>query len=56
MANHLILLRVNEVNTDLTGSVHISLDCLGALDKVKKMPPLQISTGSAHLDVLKMFW
>jgi hypothetical protein len=53
MAIHLILLAINEVNTDLTGSVHIYLDCLGALDKVQNLPPLQIPTGSTHLDVLK---
>jgi hypothetical protein len=53
MAIHLILLAINEVNTGLTGSVHIYLDCLGGLDKVKILPPSQIPTGSARLDVLK---
>jgi hypothetical protein len=53
MAIHLILLAINEINTALTGSVHILLDCLGVLDKVKILPPLQIPTGSAHWDVLK---
>jgi hypothetical protein len=53
MAIHLILLAINEVNTNLSGSIHIFLDCFGALDKVKYLPPLQIPTGSAHLDVLK---
>ncbi len=40
MAIYLILLAINEVNTNLTDSVHIFLDCLGALDKVKNLPPL----------------
>ncbi len=53
VGNHLILLAMNEVNTNLIGSVHICLDCLGVLDKVKKLPPSQIPTGSTHLDVLK---
>jgi hypothetical protein len=53
MGIHLILLAINEVNTGLTGSVHIYSDCFGALDKVKKLSPSQIPTGSAHSDVLK---
>ncbi len=39
MAIHLILWAVNEVTPGLTGSVHILLDCLGALNKVKDLPP-----------------
>ncbi len=39
MAIHLILLAINEVNANLTGSVHIYSDCLRALDKVKILPP-----------------
>jgi hypothetical protein len=53
MAIHLILLTVNEVNKDLTGHVKIFSDCLGALNKVKKFPPLRIPTMSTHSDVLK---
>ena len=53
MAIHLILLAINEVDPNLSCSVHIFSDCFGALDKVKKLPPLQIPTGSAHSDVLK---
>jgi hypothetical protein len=53
MAIHLILLAINEVNTNLTGSVHNYSDCLRALDKVKILPPLQIPTGSSHLEFLK---
>jgi hypothetical protein len=53
MAIHLILLAANEVNPGLTGHVKIYSDCLGALDKVKNLPPARIPTGSAHSDVLK---
>ena len=53
MAIHLILLAINEVNPGLGGSIHIYLDCLGALDKVKNLPPSRIPSGLAHSDVLK---
>jgi hypothetical protein len=35
MAIHHMLLSINEVNKDLSGSVIIYSDCLGTLDKVK---------------------
>ena len=53
MAIHLILLAANEANAGLSGSVEIFSGCLGALDKVKNLPPARIPTGSAHSDVLK---
>jgi hypothetical protein len=53
LAIHLILLATNEVNAGLKGRVQIYSDCLGALDKVKNLPPARIPTGSAHSDVLK---
>ena len=53
MAIHLILLSVNEVQPNLKGSVHIYSDCLGALNKVRNLPPLQIPSSLAHSDVLK---
>ena len=53
MAIHLILVAINEVNPGLDGSVHIYSDCLGALDKVKNLPPSRIPSGLAHSDVLK---
>ncbi len=53
MAIHLILLSVNEVQPKLKGLVHIYSDCLGTLNKVKNLPPLQIPSSWAHLDVLK---
>ena len=53
LAIHLILLAINEVNPRLTGSVHIFSDWLGALDKVKNLPPSRVPSSLAHLDVLK---
>ncbi len=53
MAIHLIFKAVNEVSPDLTGSVHILLDCLGALNKVKDLPPYWIPTQCSHSDILK---
>ncbi len=53
MAIHLILLAVNEVIPVLTGYVSIYSDCLGALNKVKNLPPVRIPMGSTHSDVLK---
>lgn len=53
MAIHLILLAINEVHPELGGSVQIFSDCLGALDKVKNLPPSRIPSGMAHSDVLK---
>jgi hypothetical protein len=53
MAIHLLLLTINEVNPLLTGSVHIYLDCLGALDKVKNLPSTHIPAGWLHSDILR---
>jgi hypothetical protein len=53
LAIHLILLSVNRVTRNLPGSVHIYSDCLGALDKVKNLPPHRILSKCHHLDVLK---
>ena len=53
MAIHLILLSVNEVRPNLKGSVHIYSDCLGALNKVKNLPPSRIPSSWAHSDILK---
>jgi hypothetical protein len=53
MATHLILLLINKVNKDLSGLVIIYSDCLGALDKVKNLPPSCIPTRSMHSDILK---
>jgi hypothetical protein len=53
MAIHLILLSVNWVAPTLTGSAHIYSDCLGALDKIRYLPPHRISSKCRHSDVLK---
>ena len=53
MAIHLILRGVHEVSPGLTGSVHIVSDCLGALCKVKNLPPYRIPTQCSHSDILK---
>jgi hypothetical protein len=42
MAIHLFLLAVNETYPALQGSIHIYSDCLGALDKVRNLPPARI--------------
>jgi hypothetical protein len=54
LAIHLILLSINKIDPTLTGSVHIYSDCLGALDKVKNLPPHRIPSKCRHSDVLKM--
>ena len=53
MAIHLILRSMNEISTDLQGSVHIYSDCLGALNKVKNLPPYHIPTKCSHSDIIK---
>ena len=53
MAIHLILRAVNVVSPNLTGSVMILSDCLGALNKVKDLPPYRIPTKCSHSDILK---
>ncbi len=53
MAIHLILLSMNKVQPNLKGTVHIFSDVLGALNKVKDLPPSQIPSSWAHSDVLK---
>eukprot|EP00956_Cyclotella_meneghiniana_P029291 scaffold70426_cov59-Cyclotella_meneghiniana.AAC.2 len=53
MAIHLLLLSFNRVRPDLTGSVHIYSDCLGALHKVEHLPPRRIPSRCRHSDVLK---
>ena len=51
--DHLILKAVNKVSPNLTGSMQILLDCLGALNKVKDLPPYWIPTQCSHSDILK---
>jgi hypothetical protein len=53
MAIHSILWAINKVSLNLTGSVHIILDCLGALNKVKDLPPYCIPTQCSYSDIVK---
>ena len=53
MAVHLILLAVNTVHPELKGSAHIFTDCLGALKKVRDLPPERIPSKCRHADILK---
>jgi len=50
---YLILLSIYTVNPNLLGSVYIYSNCLGALDKVKNLPPYRIPSKCRHSDVLK---
>ncbi len=53
MAIHLILCGVNVVAIYLRGLVLILSDCLGALNKVRDLPPYRIPTQCSHSDILK---
>lgn len=53
MALHLLLLAINKSRPELQGSVHIYSDCLGALNKVKDLPPHRIPSKCRHSDILK---
>ncbi len=53
MAIHLILLSVNKLNSQLSGSVEIVSDCLGALKQVTFLPSHRISSQCHHSDILK---
>ena len=53
LAIHLILLSVNKVHPSLSGSAVIYSDCLGALGRVKDLPPYRIPTRCKHSDILK---
>jgi hypothetical protein len=53
MALHLILLAVNTVRPDLQGTVVLHSDCLGALSRVKTLPPGRMPLACKHADILK---
>jgi hypothetical protein len=53
MAIHLILLSINKLNRQLSGSVEIVSDCLGALKRVTFLPLHRIPSRCRHLDILK---
>jgi hypothetical protein len=54
MAIHLILLSVNRFDPKLTGSVHIYLACLGALNTTQNLPPHWIPSNAATQTSQKM--
>ncbi len=53
LAIHLILLSVNKVNQQLSGSVEIVSDCLGALKRVTFLPLYRIPLWCRHSNILK---
>ncbi len=53
IAIHLILLSVNKLHSDLSGSVEIVSDCLGALKRVMYLPPYRIPSWCCHSNILK---
>ncbi len=53
MAIHLILLSVNKLHSDLSRSIEIILDCLGALKRVTYLPPYPIPSRCHHSNILK---
>ena len=53
LAIHLILLSVNKQHRDLSGSVEVVSDCLGALKCVTNLPPYRIPSRCRHSDILK---
>jgi hypothetical protein len=53
MAIHLILLSINEIHHNLSGSVEIVSNCLGALNRVTFLPPYRIQSRCRHSDIFK---
>jgi hypothetical protein len=53
MAIHLILLSINKIICQLSGSVEIVSDCLGAFNRATYLPPYPIPSRCRHLDILK---
>ncbi len=53
MAIHLILQSINEIHRNLSGSVEIVSNCLGALNRVTYHPTYRIPSRCWHSDILK---
>jgi hypothetical protein len=53
MGIHLILLSIDRVHSNLSGSVEVVSDCLGALRRVTDLPPYRIPSRCKHSDILK---
>jgi hypothetical protein len=53
MAIHLILLSMNKLHRDLSGSIEIVLDCLGVLKRATHLLPYRILSQCHHSNILK---
>ena len=53
MAIHLLLVAVQQTTPELSGVVTIYSDCLGALGRVRDLPPTKIPTRCRHSGILK---
>jgi hypothetical protein len=53
MAIHLILLSIDRVHSNLSGSIEVVSDCLGALKQVTDLPPYRILLRCKHSYILK---
>jgi hypothetical protein len=53
MAIHLILLSIDRIHCNLSRSVEVASDCLGALKHVTHLPPYRIPLHCQHSDILK---
>ena len=51
---HLILLAVNTVHTDISGSAHIYSNCLNAVNQVRNLPTDQIPAPVKQSNILKI--
>jgi hypothetical protein len=51
---HLILLAVNTVHTNISGSAHIYSDCLNAINQVRNLPTDRIPARCKQSDILKI--
>jgi hypothetical protein len=51
---HMILLAVNSVHTDISGSVHIYSDCLNAVTQVRNLPAHRIPARCKQSNILKI--
>jgi hypothetical protein len=53
IAIHLILLSIDRVHRNLSGSIEVVSDCLGALKQVTDLPPYRIPLCCKHSNILK---
>ena len=53
MAIHLLLVAVQQTTPELSGVTTTYSDCLGALGRLRDLPPMKIPTRCRHSDILK---